>query len=230
MKIKQMLSISSAALILTTTSISCNSLKKLTREEKGAIIGVGTGGAVGAAIGSKSKNPAVYAIVGSAIGGVAGAVIGNYMDKQAKQLEKDLADVAEVERIEEGIKVTMSSGLLFGFDSFDLSAKNQENLRKLASTLDQYEDTEILVAGHTDSVGDEMYNQNLSEKRANAVASYLIANGIKRSRLVVKGYGEDAPAATNDTKAGQDKNRRVELAIVANEKLKKDAKKGSIES
>lgn len=229
MKIKQMLSISSAALILTTTGISCNSLKKLTREEKGAIIGVGTGGAVGAAIGSKSKNPAVYAIVGSAIGGVAGAVIGNYMDKQAKQLEKDLADIAEVERIEEGIKVTMSSGLLFGFDSFDVSPKNQENLQKLATTLDEYDDTEILVAGHTDSVGDEAYNQNLSEKRANAVASYLVANGIKRTRLVVKGYGEDAPAQTNETKAGQDKNRRVELAIVANEKLKKDAKKGSVD-
>lgn len=225
MKLKQLIFTSSAALILCTASISCNSLKKLTREEKGAIIGVGTGGAVGAAIGSKSKNPAVYAIVGSAIGGVAGAVIGGYMDKQAKQLEKDLADVAEVERIEEGIKITMSSGLLFGFDSYTLSEKNRENLKKLANTLDEYEDTEVLVAGHTDSIGDEMYNERLSEKRANAVADYLTANGVKHSRLVIKGYGEESPTASNDTKTGQEKNRRVELAIVANEKLKKEAKK-----
>lgn len=225
MKLKQVLSIGSAALILSTANISCNSLKQLTREEKGAIIGVGTGGAVGAAIGSKSKNPAVYAIVGSAIGGVAGAVIGGYMDKQAKQLEKDLSEVAEIERIDEGIKVTMASGLLFGFDSYNLSTKNRENLQKLANTLTEYQDTEILVAGHTDSVGDEAYNERLSKQRADAVANYLVANGIKRSRLVVKGYGEDAPAMSNDTKVGQEENRRVELAIVANDKLKKDAQK-----
>lgn len=225
MNIKQIISINAAVLILATSSLSCSSLKQLTREEKGAIIGVGAGGAVGAAIGSKSKNPAVYAIVGSAIGGVAGAVIGNYMDKQAKQLEEDLKGVAEVERIEEGIKVTMSSGLLFGFDSFSLSEKNRQNLSKLANTLDEYEDTEILVAGHTDSIGDEAYNKNLSEKRADAVADFLASQGVRRSRLVVKGYGENAPAVENDTKAGQEKNRRVELAIVANDKLKKAAQK-----
>lgn len=228
MKIKHVLSVSLASLLLATSSISCNSLKKLTREEKGVLIGVGTGGAVGAAIGSKSKNPAVYAIVGSAIGGVAGAVIGGYMDKQAKQLEEDLAKVAKVERIEEGIKITMSSGLLFGFDSYNLSAKNQEGLKKLAKTLEEYEDTEILVAGHTDSIGDEKYNERLSEKRADAVANFLSANGVKRSRLVIRGYGEDSPAQPNETKAGQDANRRVELAIVANEKLKKDAQKAAI--
>jgi outer membrane protein OmpA-like peptidoglycan-associated protein len=227
MNTKRFLSITCAALILSVGNISCNSLKKLSREEKGAAIGVGTGGAVGAVIGSKSKNPAVYAIVGSAIGGVAGAVIGNYMDKQAKQLEKDLANVAEVERIDEGIKVTMSSGLLFGFDSYKLNEQNRENLTKLANTLNEYSNTEILVAGHTDNVGDDRYNEKLSDNRADAVADFLVSKGIRKSRLVVRGYGEDSPAYTNDTKNGQEKNRRVELAIVANESLKKDAKKGA---
>ncbi len=211
-------------LSLTMVLGGCSSLKKLTREQRGAIIGVGTGAAAGAAIGSKSKNPAVYAIVGSAVGGVAGAVIGKYMDKQAKDLEDDLAGIAEVERIEEGIKVTMGSGILFGFDSYALSAATKANLDKLASTLSEYDKTEILIAGHTDNVGSEEYNQKLSEKRASAVSDYLMANGVKRSRLVSIGYGETAPEYDNSTETGQDKNRRVELAIVADDNLKKDAK------
>ena len=203
----------------------CNSLKKLTRAEKGAIIGVGAGGAIGGAIGSKSKNPAVYAIVGSAIGGAAGAVIGKYMDKQAKEMEDELDGIAKVERLEEGIKVTMDSGLLFGFDSYTIPANTKTELAKLASILEEYPDTEILVAGHTDNVGTEAYNQTLSEDRADAVADQLVANGVKRSRLVVMGFGESAPTYSNETEAGQKQNRRVELAIVANENLKKDAKK-----
>lgn len=228
MKTNKILSITCAALMLSAGNMSCNSLKKLTKEEKGAVIGLGTGGAVGAAIGSKSKNPAVYAIVGSAIGGVAGAVIGGYMDKQAKQLEKDLENVAKVERVEEGIKVTMASGLLFGFDSYKLSDENRNTLAKLANTLQAYDDTEILVAGHTDNVGDELYNERLSNQRADAVADYLTSNGVKKSRLVIKGYGEESPEFSNATKTGQEKNRRVELAIVANESLKKKAKKGTL--
>ncbi len=207
---------------------SCNALKKLTRQEKGAIIGIGAGAAIGGAIGSKSKNPAVYAIVGSAIGGVAGAVIGKYMDKQADKLEKELAGIAQVERVEEGIKVTMDSGLLFGFDSYDLGQNSKSELIKLSEILNEYNETEILVAGHTDDIGSETYNQKLSEKRANAVANLLVGKGVKRNRLVVIGFGESAPAYTNGTPVGQEKNRRVELAIVANENLKKEAQKTSV--
>ena len=210
---------------LTILLSGCSSLKKLTREQKGAVIGAAGGAAAGAAIGSKSKNPAVYAIVGSAVGGVAGAVIGKYMDKQAKAIEDDLGDIAEVERIEEGIKVTMGSGILFGFDSANLSVNTEDNLEDLAAILNDYESTEILVAGHTDNIGTESYNQKLSEERADAVADYLVSNGVKRSRLIVMGYGEDSPEYSNDTETGRDKNRRVELAIVANENLKKSAKK-----
>ncbi len=214
-----------SGLSVTLLLSSCNGLKKLTREQKGAVVGVAGGAAAGAAIGAKSKNPAVYAIVGSAVGGVAGAVIGKYMDKQANDLEKEIGDIAEVERIEEGIKVTMGSGILFGFDSSDLSAETEDNLEDLASVLTTYGSTEILVAGHTDDVGTDSYNQKLSEERADEVADFLVSNGVKRSRLIVMGYGEDNPAFSNDSESGRNKNRRVELAIVADNDLKKTARK-----
>lgn len=210
-----------AAIVLIS---SCNSLKKLTRQEKGALIGVGAGAAAGAAIGSKSKNPAVYAIVGSAVGGIGGAVIGRYMDKQAEKLERELGNTAEVERVGEGIKITMDSGILFATDSYNLSTKSKTSLEKLSATLREYPDTEILVAGHTDNTGTEAYNLKLSERRADAVSDFLADNGVKRSRLVVKGYGESSPSFDNGTVSGRDKNRRVEMAIVANDKLKKTAK------
>lgn len=210
---------------LIILSSGCSTFRKLTKEQKGAIIGVAGGAAAGAAIGSKSKNPAVYAIVGAAVGGVAGAVIGKYMDKQAKAIEDDLGAIADVKRIEEGIKVTMGSGILFNFDSYSLSSTSKENLAKLATILQDYESTEIMVAGHTDNVGSEEYNQKLSEKRAEAVASYLSHKGVKKSRFVVTGFGESSPEYPNSSESGQDKNRRVELAIVADDNLKKSAEK-----
>lgn len=225
--IKKYITLSVCGAMLVSATASCNSFKKLTNEQKGAIIGIGAGAAAGAAIGSKSKNPAVYAIVGSAVGGVAGVFIGKYMDKQAAKMKKDLEDVAEVERIGEGIRLTMKSGILFGFDSYNVNQMSKDNLEKLAQTLNDYEDTNILVAGHTDNVGSEDYNMRLSEKRANAVASFLNNRGVKRSRMSIIGYGESAPIVDNINESGRDKNRRVELAIVANEDLKKEAKKGA---
>ncbi|RFS13443.1 OmpA family protein [Emticicia sp. C21] len=223
--IKKIVTLSVCGAMLLSATTSCNSFKKLTNEQKGAIIGVGAGAAAGAAIGSKSKNPAVYAIVGSAVGGVAGVFIGKYMDKQAAKMKKDMEGVAEVERVGEGIKLTMKSGILFGVDSYSLNQMSKDNLEKLAQTLKEYEDTNILVAGHTDNTGSEDYNMKLSEKRADAVADLLNSMGVKRSRMSVIGYGESAPVVDNTSDAGRDKNRRVELAIVANEDLKKDAAK-----
>ena len=225
--IRKYITLSVCGAMLMSATTSCNSFKKLTNEQKGAIIGIGTGAAAGAAIGSKSKNPAVYAIIGSAVGGVAGVFIGKYMDKQAAKMKKDLEGVAEVERIGEGIKLTMKSGILFGFDSYGLNQSSKDNLAKLAETLKDYEDTNILVAGHTDNVGSEDYNMKLSDRRADAVADYLSNMGVKRARMSVIGYGESAPIVDNTSEAGRDKNRRVELAIVANEDLKKEAKNGS---
>jgi outer membrane protein OmpA-like peptidoglycan-associated protein len=211
-------------LIILIVPFSCNT----SRVFRGGAIGAGAGGAIGGAIGSRSDKTAEGAIIGAAIGGTAGALIGKYMDNQAKELEKDL-EGAEVERVGEGIKVTFDSGILFDFDSAKLSAASKNNITKLAETLKKYEDTNILVEGHTDSQGPEKYNQKLSEERARAVADALTGLGIRNIRIKEIGYGENQPVADNSTSEGRQQNRRVEVAIFANENLKKAAEKGDID-
>lgn len=213
-------------LILTAAILvpfSCNTSKTF----RGGAIGAGAGGAIGGVIGSRSDNTAQGAIIGAAIGGTAGALIGKYMDKQAEELDQDL-DGAEVERVGEGIKVTFDSGILFGFDSSNLTPQAQKNIKSLAETLGKYEDTNIIIEGHTDSQGDEQYNQKLSERRADAVSKELSRLGVKNLRMKQIGYGENQPVADNATQEGRSQNRRVEVAIFANEDLKKAAEKGDI--
>ena len=207
----------------TMIPISCNTSKVF----RGGAIGAGAGGAIGGAIGSRSDNTAQGAIIGAAIGGTAGALIGKYMDRQADELEKDLKG-AEVERVGEGIKVTFDSGILFNFDSSELTSQARENIKSLANTLKKYEDTNILIEGHTDSRGDENYNQKLSERRARSVSKALADLGIRNVRIKEIGYGENQPVADNSTEDGRQQNRRVEVAIFANEDLKKAAEEGDI--
>lgn len=197
---------------------------KLSNQEKGAIIGIGTGAAAGAVIGNRSGNTAVGAIIGAAVGGTAGTLIGVYMDKQARELEKKVKN-AKVERIGEGIKLTFDSGLLFGFDSYQISPETRKNLDNMAEVLKEYDETDILIEGHTDSVGEDAYNQELSVKRADAVATYLRVREVKRNRVITKGYGENQPLVSNADASGQKQNRRVEVVITASEKLKKNVKK-----
>lgn len=225
MKTKLKLKIIILPLILGLALIvgSCNTTKTF----RGGAIGAGAGGAIGGLIGSGSNNTATGAIIGAAIGGTAGAVIGKYMDKQAEELDKDLEGV-EVERVGEGIKLTFDSGILFGFDSSDLTDASKANLSEMAKTLKKYEDTEIVIAGHTDSKGSKKYNQKLSEQRAAAVANQLRKLGVSSTRIEQVGHGEEVPTADNSTEFGRSKNRRVEIAIVANEKLKKEAEKDNL--
>lgn len=159
--------------------------------------------------------------MGAAVGGVAGAAIGRYMDKQKRALEEDLGKDAEVERVGEGIRVTFGSGILFDVNKADLKAEARANLAKMAETLKEYKDTELLIEGHTDSTGSDELNQSLSERRAASVKSYLASLGVNNVRMTTKGYGESQPAATNDTEADRQQNRRVEVAIYANDQLKK---------
>ncbi|MGD1892182.1 MAG: OmpA family protein [Cyclobacteriaceae bacterium] len=203
----------------------CASMNNTT---KGGAIGAGAGGALGAVIGNASGNTAVGAIIGAAVGGTAGALIGRQMDKQAEELQKDLEN-ATVERVGEGIKITFDSGLLFDVNSDELRSATKEDLSEMAETLKKYDDTNILIEGHTDSTGSEEYNQNLSEKRASSVACYLSSLGVANNRLITEGYGEEQPVAENDTQAGRQQNRRVEVAIYANDKMKKAAKRGDLE-
>jgi len=201
-------------------TIGCVSMS---RTKKGTAIGAGTGAAVGGFIGKKMGHTAVGAILGAAIGGAAGAYIGNYMDKQAAEIEKDI-EGAQVERIGEGIKITFDSGILFDVNKATLRPAAIENLQKLASILTKYEDTDILIEGHTDSTGPEEYNLELSRRRAQTVANYLAGLQVDPRRFTIMGYGESQPIASNDTPEGRQANRRVELAIMANEELKKAAK------
>lgn len=220
---KKILNFSLVMLFLLGTITSCKN-SKLSRQEKGAIIGVGTGAAAGAVIGHKSGNTAVGAIIGAAVGGTVGTLIGVYMDKQARELEKKVEN-AKVERIGEGIKITFDSGLLFAFDSYQLTNETRKNLDKMAEVFKDYDETDILVEGHTDSIGSDAYNMTLSRQRAEAVSNYLRQKDVAKKRFNTVGYGENQPIADNATDKGQHLNRRVEVVITANEKLKNQLKK-----
>ncbi len=209
----------SAAFIFT----GCASWNKT---QKGAVIGTATGGAAGAVIGRASGNTALGAIIGAAVGGASGAVIGRQMDKQAEEIKKTVPD-AKVERVGEGIVVEFSSNVLFGFDKSNLSDDAKMNLNKLVVVLDSYPDTDIEIQGHTDSRGSEAYNHTLSEQRAGTVSGYLSGKGIAYNRLTIKGFGENTPKYSNDTKEGQSQNRRVEFLITANEKMKAEAQQSA---
>lgn len=182
---------------------------------------------VGGVIGNQFGNTALGAIIGAAVGGTAGVLIGNHMDKQAEEMENDIED-AKIERVGEGIKITFDSGILFATNSSILQPEAKANISKLAVILKKYPDTNILVAGHTDSDGTEQYNQTLSEKRAKSVSDYTMAQGINSSRLSVIGLGETEPIASNDSAEGKKLNRRVEIAIYASEEMKAAAERGEI--
>src|SRR6185295_15511622 len=137
-------------------------------------------------------------IIGAVVGGAAGAVIGHQMDKQAEDLNRDLPN-AEVSRVGEGIAVTFASGILFPFNSSDMLPAGRENLRQLAQSLQRYPGTEVLIVGHTDNVGSDAYNQQLSERRAMSAKSYLVSMGIPSDRIRTAGRGEAEPIASNGT-------------------------------
>lgn len=194
------------------------------KAQTGAIVGAGGGAVVGAVIGKATGNTAAGILIGAAIGGAAGAVIGGYMDKQAAEMEQDLQG-ARIERIGEGIKITWGSGLLFDIDRADLRPEAQAELVKLARILNKYPDTNIEVDGHTDATGTEEHNMQLSMRRAESVATFLAVQNVTRDRLHAVGFGELKPIASNDTAEGRQLNRRVEVAIWANDKLKDAARK-----
>ena len=193
------------------------------KSQKGAVIGASSGGAVGGVIGRKAGNTAIGAISGAAIGGVAGGYIGKYMDKQAEEMKAQVKDV-KIERVDEGIDIRFDSALLFDFGKSTLRAETKTNLDKLGEILQKYPETNIIVEGDTDSVGSEEFNQKLSEQRAEAVANYLISINVSHKRLMTVGYGETRPTDTNLTEEGRQANRRVEIAIIANDKLKEKAR------
>ena len=211
-----------AMILVISLSFALYGCSGWSRSQKGAAAGAAAGGAIGAAIGNQHGNTALGAIIGAAIGGAAGAYIGNYMDKQAEEIERDI-EGAKVERVAEGIKITFDSGIMFDFDRSALRTEAQDNLTNLPVILNKYEDTDILIEGHTDATGTDEYNLQLSERRAESVATHLETQKVSDPRFTIMGYGEVQPIADNSTDEGRQENRRVEIAIMANDKLKKAA-------
>ncbi len=214
--------LSSVALLFASTGCGWSN------KAKGGAIGAGAGGVAGGLIGRANGNTALGAIIGAAVGGTAGALIGARMDRQAEEMRRDMKN-AKIERVGEGIKVTFDSGILFEVDSYQLGATARQNIESLVTTLNKYEDTNILIEGDTDNTGSEDHNQTLSERRAKAVADYQMSLGVAGSRVSSVGLGESNPIASNETEDGRQQNRRVEVAIFANEKLKKAAEKGQLD-
>jgi outer membrane protein OmpA-like peptidoglycan-associated protein len=201
------------ALLLGATG-GCSSMSK---EQEGAIIGAAAGAAGGAVVGNATGSTARGAIIGAVVGGAAGAIIGHHMDQQAKELEQKIPG-AIVQRVGEGIQITFPSGLLFDFNSDVVRGEARHNLSTLADNLEKYDETNLLIVGHTDAVGSDSYNMDLSDRRAESAARYLRDHGVGRPIQVV-GRGEREPVASNDTDAGRSHNRRVEVAIYASSEM-----------
>lgn len=209
--------IRSAAVLGIFAAAACSQFNK---KGEGAAIGAGVGGAVGAVVGNQTGSTARGAIIGAVVGGTVGTIIGNQMDQQAKELKQSIPG-ATIQRVGEGIAVTFASGILYDFNSDQVRAEAGNNLRNLASSLSKFPNTDVLIVGHTDSVGKADYNMGLSQRRANAAQSYLAGQGVSAARLRATGRGESEPIAPNSTDAGRQLNRRVEIAIVANASTRK---------
>ncbi|MEM9362114.1 MAG: OmpA family protein [Bacteroidota bacterium] len=223
---RSILSKGTAFILTVTLIISCDAVKNANNTQKGAVIGASGGAVIGGVIGNNvgKGNTALGAIIGAVVGGAAGGYIGNRMDRQAERIEEEIPG-AEVKRVGEGINVTFNeeAGVYFDTNKSDVKGTSAATLDKLAGIFKEYPKSVILVEGHTDSAGPEDYNMNLSQQRAQSVTNYLTSKGISAGRFTTKWYGESQPRATNETSEGKAKNRRVELAIVASDELKKEA-------
>jgi len=205
---------------IALVAIGCSLAGCASSKQSGAAIGAGVGAGIGGIIGNQTGSTARGAIIGAVIGGATGAVIGHQMDQQAKEIQMAVPG-ATVERVGEGIQITFDSGLLYDFDSDVVRAAAATNLRNLAESLKKYPETDILIVGHTDAVGADDYNSRLSDQRATAASRFLRTEGVPSSRLRTSGRGELEPMATNETEAGRQANRRIEVAIVASAAARK---------
>ncbi len=211
-----------AMLALSIIFTGCQTMNKT---QKGAAAGAAGGALLGAAVSGGS----IWGILaGAAIGGTAGGLIGKKMDQQAKELQQAIPS-AEVKRVGEGINMTFQSGLMFTINSDKIADSAKADLEAAAAVFNKYPETNIHIEGHTDDTGKDDFNMALSEKRANAVANYLISKGVAASRIEKKWYGESQPKYPNDSEANRQLNRRVELGVFANENMKNQAKEGKLE-
>ena len=185
------------------------------KTQQGAAIGAAVGVVAGLLSGNSATERRQRALVGAGVGGLAGGAIGNYQDRQERALRDQMAGTGvDIVRQGDNITLNMPDNITFGFDRSDLQPQFYPVLDNLARTLNEYNQTIIEVAGHTDSVGTDSYNQGLSMRRADTVGNYLIARGLMRDRFIITGAGKSRPIASNDTESGRAMNRRVELTLV----------------
>jgi outer membrane protein OmpA-like peptidoglycan-associated protein len=211
-------------IIIALGWILLNSCSSMNKQQKGTVIGTTGGAAVGALV---TKGSIWGILVGAAIGGTAGNLIGKKMDAQAKELTQAVP-TAQVARVGEGINMTFESALMFKINSSDISEAYKSDLSSAAEVFVKYPETNIIIEGHTDNSGSADLNMALSEQRAKAVSAYLISKGVAESRLTTKWYGETQPKYPNDTEQNRQKNRRVELGIIAADEMKEHAKEGKL--
>lgn len=189
--------------------------QRMSRTQRGALIGAGIGVVAGLLSGDDATERRQRALVGAGVGALAGGAVGRYQDNQERALRERMAGTGvNVVRDGDNITLDMPAAITFGFDSYALRPQSHGVLDRVADTLREYDQTIIEVAGHTDSVGTQAYNQRLSEQRAQSVASYLGGRGINGQRMIVTGAGPNYPIASNATDEGRAKNRRVEITLV----------------
>ncbi len=213
---KAILCLTAAAFVLAgcDTVDTSNGLKTHSSTKTGALIGAGVGAAVGALSNKKGDRARKNAVLGAGIGALAGAGVGAYMDRQQKDLRAELETRGVyVTRQGDNIVLNLPSDVTFSSGSADIAGSFLPVLDDVATILNQYPSTFIDVVGHADSQGSDAFNLDLSERRANATAGYLVSRNVKSQRIYVAGMGERQPIATNDTAEGRAKNRRVEITL-----------------
>jgi outer membrane protein OmpA-like peptidoglycan-associated protein len=199
--------------------VGCAQTGTMTKSEQGGLFGAGGGAVVGAilgqAIGHNTQSTLIGAAIGAAVGGGGGYGVGAMMDKQEKDMREVLAKSEATAVTREGnlLSVTFKGDVTFDTNSAELRSGLYNEINRVAGVLNQYPDTLIRVEGHTDSRGSDEYNMDLSKRRANNVKTLLVMRGVAENRIEVAGYGKTMPVATNDTEAGRQKNRRVEIRI-----------------
>ncbi len=204
---------SSTVVILSVTLLlGCASYGSIldSKTKKGAVLGTLAGAAAGAVIGGH-EHRADGALIGAVVGGLTGGLVGRYLDQQARDL--DAIPGAQVQRRDDSLLVNFESSLLFNTGSSRLEPGAYDRLRSLARTLNNYPKSRVIIKGHTDGLGEESYNQQLSEDRADRVRSFLISEGVSAARITTIGFGQSLPVASNTTPSGRAQNRRVEVEI-----------------
>jgi len=208
------------ACVAAATLASCYTMdpysneKKVSKTTKGAAIGAVAGAVAGMLTGGDSRAHRKNALIGAGVGALAGGAVGNYMDRQEMKLRAQLQGTGvSVTRNGNDITLNMPGNVTFATASADLRPDFASTLNSVALVLKEYDKTILEVAGHTDNVGADQYNQALSERRAQSVATYLESQGILARRMMTMGAGETHPIASNDTEEGRQTNRRVELTL-----------------